>query len=142
MVRCTLLLYSLGTAALPARLSLIVQGAGKVLPRCDEPLHLPAQGCSISVQPRTPFHTHAWQTTLPVDDNSDMPVVVDIDGVPTAIFPSEDELGVTVLNEDAELYTTARNSGKACLTSCPLTGTTATFLCYPLFCFQMGERCE
>lgn len=42
-----------------------------------------------------------------------MPVVVDIDDVPTAIFLIEDELGVTVLNEDAELYTTARNSGKA-----------------------------
>lgn len=69
-------------------------------------------------------------TTRPADD---MPVVADIDGVQTEIFPIVDEFGVIVFDGEAELYTTAGNFGKACWTLCPLTGTTGTFLHYTLF---------
>lgn len=64
---------------------------------------------------------------------TNMPVVADIDGVQTEIFPIVDEFGVIVFDGDAELYTTTGNFGKACWTICPLTGPTGTFLHYPLF---------
>ncbi|KAL3205153.1 hypothetical protein MRX96_040874 [Rhipicephalus microplus] len=50
-----------------------------------------------------------------------MPVVADIDGVQTEIFPIVDEFGVIVFDGDAELYATTDNFGKACWTICPFT---------------------
>ncbi|KAL3214497.1 hypothetical protein MRX96_034885 [Rhipicephalus microplus] len=44
-----------------------------------------------------------------------MPVVADIDGVQTELFPIVDEFGVIVFDGDAELYTTTGNFGKSML---------------------------
>ncbi|KAH8036352.1 hypothetical protein HPB51_025693 [Rhipicephalus microplus] len=97
-----------GAAAPPAPTSSIVAVAGTVLPRCREPLNLPSRGCSIlgaATQP-APRASLADSRRQHDQQTTNMPVVADMDGVQTEIFPIVDEFRVIVLDGDAELNTT------------------------------------